>query len=340
MEIMENARRISFLIGNRRLKVTTQPGCIGKFNIFISFPQEFFLACALTNVFLIFMMSRILRFFWGWMVDLYRKIDTDQAFLLAAAIAFNAFVCIIPSILVFVALFGFFFASSAQALERTMAYLRETMPLWDETIIANITRVVHDRSVLGMVGFIGLFITTTRLFASARTVLHIVFESPKRPGILHGKILDMFMVIGVGSLFVLTLAVLWIASLIKGAGVQLTGIDLGRIGWIGHSIEAVIAFSFTVSVFFLVYRFGSHRTLRNRTALNASIIAGLMWEIAKYLFSFYIAHLGDFNATYGVLGTLVVSILWLYYSALVFIVAGEIGYINEKRRTETYCTNR
>ena len=108
---------------------------------------------------------------------------------------------------------------------------------------------------------------------------------------------------------------------------------------IGHSVEAIISFSFTVSAFFLVYRFGSHRKLHNRTALSASIVAGLMWETAKYVFGLYIAHLGNFNATYGALGTLIALILWFYYSAVVFIVAGEIGYIDEKRRTESSHTD-
>ncbi|MBI4530297.1 MAG: YihY/virulence factor BrkB family protein, partial [Candidatus Latescibacteria bacterium] len=272
-------------------------------------------------------------------VDLYEKIDEDQTFLLAQAVAFNAFVCVIPSFLVFIALFGFFFVSSRDALERTMTYLRETMPLWDEAIVANITRVVDDRKVIGVVGFIGLFITATRLFASARTVLDIVFESPKRPGILHGKIIDVFLMVGVGSLFLLTLGVFWVASLVRSVGVRLTGVDLGAVGWVDHSVEVLIAFFFAVSAFFIVYRFGSHRKLHNRTAFSVSILAGLLWEMAKYVFGLYIAHLGNFNATYGALGTFVGLILWLYYAAIVFIIAGEIGYIHEKRRAEAYHTD-
>lgn len=269
---------------------------------------------------------------WEWVADLYRKVDEDQTLLLAQAIAFSAFVCVIPGLVVLIALIGFFFASSEDALGRTMAYLKQSLPLWDQAIVSNMTTVVGNRRILGVVGFAGLFITATSLFASARTALDVVFESPKRPGILHGKMTDVLLMVAVGTAFILTVFVLWVASMVRAVGTRLTGVDIGAILWVGQGVEAIVSLALTISVFFIVYRFGSQRKLHIRTALSASLMAGVLWEIGKYTFGYYVTHLAHYDATYGALGTLVGGICWIYYSAVLFLVAGQIGYMNEQRR--------
>jgi membrane protein len=53
----------------------------------------------------------------------------------------------------------------------------------------------------------------------------------------------------------------------------------------------------------------------------------------KSAFSWYIANVANYRTTYGYLVSWVVLIFWIYYSALVFVLGGEVGQVYETYRT-------
>ena len=94
----------------------------------------------------------------------------------------------------------------------------------------------------------------------------------------------------------------------------------------------MVAYLFSVLMFFILFRFLPTRKPSTRTAfLSALLIAGL-WEMAKYLFRIYVNFINSFAAVYGSLGLLVVFIVWIYYSCLLFVLGGEIMWILSKER--------
>jgi membrane protein len=68
-----------------------------------------------------------------------------------------------------------------------------------------------------------------------------------------------------------------------------------------------------------------------------------MWELAKLLFDIYVKNYAHFERIYGSLGTPVVMLIWIYYSAFIILIGAEIGsnYEEVKRRlsTDLSCTS-
>jgi membrane protein len=74
-----------------------------------------------------------------------------------------------------------------------------------------------------------------------------------------------------------------------------------------------------------IYRFGPSRTApRWRWITWGSVIATILWIVASLLFSWYAAHFGTFNETYGSLGAAIGFMTWLWISAIVILLGAEI----------------
>ena len=177
----------------------------------------------------------------------------------------------------------------------------------------------------------------TRLFASVRTALTLVYDVPRRPtgqhfvlGFLSGKLRDAVMV-----LFTLALLV-GNATLTTGLRVLNTrGQDLIArwpglgllVGSIGRSVSEVVAFVFSAALFYVVYRHASPRRLPRRAALAGSLFTALLFEVAKRFYGWYLHNLAvaDRFSADANLGAVILFILWLYYTGVVFLLGAVVA---------------
>jgi membrane protein len=67
-------------------------------------------------------------------------------------------------------------------------------------------------------------------------------------------------------------------------------------------------------------------------ALVAAVFSALAWELLKGLFAVYVQHATGWERVYGTLVTPVIIVLWIYYSAMVFILGGEVAHVYELLR--------
>ena len=89
----------------------------------------------------------------------------------------------------------------------------------------------------------------------------------------------------------------------------------------------------SIWVLFLgVYRFLPARPIPWRTALIAASFASMSHELLKFGFGWYATELANYRTTYGNLITLAVLVFWIYYEAVVFILAGEVAQVWTMRR--------
>ena len=75
---------------------------------------------------------------------------------------------------------------------------------------------------------------------------------------------------------------------------------------------------------------------RFRLLTPGSVVAVAGWLLASWGFSFYVAHFGEYNKTYGAIGGAIVMLLWMWISAALLLAGAQINAVREdlaKRRS-------
>ena len=127
-----------------------------------------------------------------------------------------------------------------------------------------------------------------------------------------------------GLLTVLALAILFIFSILLRTFSAFNLQDYLPISqqWINMGID----FTLTVLLLWVLYTWLPNRSINFRAALSGAVIAAALWQVAKAAFSLYLSFgLERFGAIYGSLGSVIVLVLWVYFSSIILFLGAEFA---------------
>ncbi|MEO5509476.1 MAG: YihY/virulence factor BrkB family protein, partial [Longimicrobiales bacterium] len=176
---------------------------------------------------------------------------------------------------------------------------------------------------------------STRLIGTLRTALREIFDLQQDRPIIAGKIFDIKMVILAGSLLTLNVCVTLIITYLAARGQQVVqdnlGLHVANIGFWNTLLANAAAFVSIWAMFLLIYRYLPARRIQWRTAFISATFAAVLFEIMKRLFAWYAARPG-YGALYSSLAIAAILVIWVYYTAIAFILGGEVGQVWTLRR--------
>ncbi len=269
--------------------------------------------------------------------SVYRKAAADNIFFMAGAIAFNILVAFIPLVLATLGIAGTILRlQNADATETALRYIFESIPpVSDEFqawVRAIFSELLDQSTGLFTVGTLFLIWVSTRLVGTLRTALREIFDIQAGRGIIEGKLFDIKMVFAAGTLLALNVGLTFMLRLVTGFGFEFLGIRDGRPGINQVLYGWIVPFLSIWVMFLLIYRYLPPRKIHWSTAFVAATFTAVIFELMKQGFGWYVTAVADYASTYGTFATLIILILWIYYTAVVFIVGGEVGQVFAMRR--------
>jgi membrane protein len=273
--------------------------------------------------------------------------DENRIPFLASALTFDALLAAIPLFLLILAGLSWLVGKTGGDPLRITDFVERFFPPHNtmtgrdpfaavEVFLAKLVVAARDLSVFVVPAFLWF---STRLFASIRTALNEVYDVNVRPVRRHfvtayllGKVRDLGMV---GLTLVLVLA-----NAILSAGLAL--LQARGKGWspgfefffttIGRFAGEALAFLFLVTLFFAVYHFASIRRPGWQATVMAALFSAVLFEAAKRLFGLYIRNQLYQQVSVDVdVGAAILFVLWMYYSALVFLLGAVVAETWELR---------
>jgi membrane protein len=185
---------------------------------------------------------------------------------------------------------------------------------------------------------------STRLFAGIRTSLNEIYDVSARPGphrhfllsLLFSKLRDIGMVVATVVLFLSNTVLTTGLSLLETRGVARVPELAFFVSNLGRILGELLAFSFSVSLFYLTYAYASPRRLPWRTVLLASTFTAALFEVAKRLYGLYLANFASFEGPSGDanIGAAILLILWIHYTSVVFLLGGVVAETWELRKMQ------
>ena len=282
--------------------------------------------------------------FWWTLKDYLKRIwdnaGDDNIFFLAGAISFNFLLASVPFVLLLLSGLGYILNQSAvESTASLWAFIDQLLPPHapgTETPIHKlINDVINARGAVGLYGLIGFVWFSTRLFGTLRTVLGEVFDIEEGRSIIGGKLFDIKLTIFSTILFAAYTAINAYLKLATSRGiaiVQRFGLQPEVMGRLDYWFGIVVATLFIVLMFFALYKFIPNRRIRWQSAMIAALVTSVLFELAKNLFTAYVGKFNPGSLYTGTLYALAIVVAWVYYSAVIFILGGEVGRIYELRR--------
>lgn len=244
---------------------------------------------------------------------------------MAAAISFYAILSVIPLFLVFMSISGYILHSSKHALEAVIMLMWRTSPVALADGFKILSDLMEQKAVFGAIGILGLTWAASRIFSVVEDSMNIVWKVPKKRAFWHSKTITLILV-PVTVLFMLSsLAFTALYAMAKNIEIPLLGWKLSQAHWISQLLVIISPLILGMIMFYLTYRIIPNRKTSGKAAFIGAVCASVMWELAKYVFDIYIRHYGNFQKTYGSFATIVVTLIWIYYSAFILLIGAEIG---------------
>ncbi|MHB9037055.1 MAG: YihY/virulence factor BrkB family protein [Armatimonadota bacterium] len=256
------------------------------------------------------------------------RYSADNGTLMAAAISFFVFLSLIPLALLAVAAFAFFLGSTQQAEQRIVDLLgvKSVGPGVGKIV----RQVIQDRGAATGLGILVFMWSGSSLIVTLEMVMNHVWNVDERRSYLTRRLISFAVLLALmlllGVSFGMTAAITAIRShdLIPGL----------HLGWFWDLLTYLVPLAITIVTFTLFYKILPNTTVPWASAISGGVFVGLLWEVAKYAFSYYVANVSNYNQIYGSLGGVILLLFWINYSSIIVIYGAELASIRAERHPD------
>ena len=253
----------------------------------------------------------------------------DKAPRLGAALAYYTIFALAPTLVIIIGVVGLFYQGQHDVAESEVTKQVGSLvgEKGGEAVAEMVKSASHTGSgVIGTIlGIIMLLVGTTGLFGELQDALNTIWEVQPKPGrgiwgIIRDRFLSFTMVLGIAFLLLVSLAVSAALSALAGL--------FGEFGasYLGLAINAVVSLAVITGLFAMIYKFLPDVKIAWRDVWFGAIVTAVLFVVGKFLIGLYVGYSGIADA-YGAAGSLAVLLIWLYYSAQIFLFGAELTQV-------------
>jgi membrane protein len=266
----------------------------------------------------------------GFLAQLWREMDEDNVWNGAAALGFYLTLAVFPTMIFLMALVPYL--PVAHVDQAIMDLLHQVLPARTAEMFAGVVSEVASERRGGVLTFgiaAALWASSTGMYAVMQQ-MNIAYDVDERRGFIRARatalglsLLFVVLVIGAFSLVVLGGVIQdWIGRRLGVSDTLLNFFIVFR--WVVIVLALLVAIA-------LIYDRAPSRRRRFALLTRGTIIATASLLIASLAFRVYVTNFGNYSATYGSIGAVIVLMLWFYLAGLVMLVGAEIDSLAEAR---------
>lgn len=277
--------------------------------------------------------SHLLRESWAVIKETFSSWSEDNVLRMAAALAFYATFSVAPALLIGLAIAGAFVGRAtarSELIDKIQEFVSPEAASYIFMIMGSFWDEVTARS-LPIIGLAAGVVSATAVFAELQSSLNAIWKAhpKKRSGlltVLRERAIAFVFVVGIGLLL--------LASVVTG--MVLSAIDAFFSGLypiphqILYALHLLTTFGMVPALFALTYKLIPDTHVAWKDVWMGSIVASLLFFGGTYLFGMYL-RLSVLLSVYGAAGSLVILLLWVYYSAQVFFLGAELTKVWARR---------
>jgi membrane protein len=256
----------------------------------------------------------------------------DKAPRLGAALAYYTIFSIAPMLVIAIGIAGLVFGSAAAQGEVAKA-LQGTLGSQGaqaiQTMIANANKPSQG-IIATVVGIVILLIGASGVFGQLKDAMNTIWEVPEQKrgikGAVKNKVTAFGMVLSVGFLLLVSLVV---DTVLQALGDRVSASIPGG-GVLLQIVSLVVSFGVVTFLFAILFKEIPDANVKWGDVWVGALFTALLFTIGRFLLGIYLAR-GAVSSSFGAAGSLVVVLVWIYYSAQIMFFGAEFTQVYANR---------
>jgi membrane protein len=240
---------------------------------------------------------------------------------MAAALSYYTVFSLAPMLLVIITILGFFFGRDAieGRIYNQIKFFVGTEPAAQIQQLIKNAAISPGITVASVVGVIALVFSATGVFAEIQSSINTIWRlkaNPKKGGIIKlllTRLLSFSMVVSLGFILMVSLVV---NAAMDALVDRLTQIFPSITVYLAYAINIALTFITTSILFAIIFKVLPDARVKFKDIRAGAFTTALLFMIGRAAIGFYLGH-SKVSSTYGAAGSLVVILLWVYYSAII-----------------------
>jgi membrane protein len=258
--------------------------------------------------------------------------SNDKAPTLGAALAYYTAFSLAPLLLIAIGIASLIVGESS-ARSGILSELRQTLgPAMGDAVAALLDNAYETggNAAITAVGLITLLVGASGVFVQLQESLNAIWKADARPRtgnvvmhFLRNRLLSFTAVIGTGLLLLLSLIV---SSVLAALSDWLTSEN-----WLGspllwQALSMLVSFVFVTLMFGLIFKLLPDVPVAWRDVWLGAVLTAALFTLGQHLIGLYLGH-SSVASAYGAAGSVVVLLIWVYYSAQIVLFGGEFTHV-------------
>jgi membrane protein len=239
---------------------------------------------------------------------------------MSAALAYYTIFSLAPMLIVIISLCDIFYGRAAiegSVFEHIQQFIGKDAALQVQQIIRNAT-ISRDITWASVIGIAALIFAATGVFAEIQDSINFIWRLKAKPKkgwlkLVINRLLSFSMVVSLGFILLVSLVV---NSVMDVVGQQLVKLLPGIAVYVAYGINLLITFVTISLLFAIIFKVLPDARIEWRDVIIGSITTAVLFMLGKFGIGYYLGktHIGS---TYGAAGSVVIILLWVYYSATI-----------------------
>lgn len=262
----------------------------------------------------------------------------------AAAISFFFLLSIIPMMFIVISILGTFVQSPEEAEQFIVNFISNRVPessqrfildlVIQSNLINNVKGLLQNKGWVSAISIGSLLWTSSGAFAAVEDAMSTIFGVKARNYFIS-RLVEMGMVLIVGSIFLLSNMVNAILQMLKDSKANVFNVDFSDLPYVWDLITVVMPVSLTIIMFYLIYKILPRTDIFNRAALLGAAVAGILLELTIHGFAYYVQNFARYNVFYGSVAGVVITIFSIYLAAIILLIGAEVTEIANTKMENT-----
>ena len=261
--------------------------------------------------------------------DSVRAWQRDYAASMGAALSYYTIFSIAPLLVIVIAIAGLAFgekAASGAIFEQMRGMVGDSGATAIQGLVASASRPATS-IFAAVTGLVTLVLGATTVLGELQTALDRIWRAPppQQKGwwqLLRSRVLSFSMILVIGFLLLVSLV---LSAAIVAIG-DWWGPWFGRMRWLLEALNFVVSFIVVTALFAMIYKVLPRVRIAWRDVWIGAAVTALLFTAGKFLIGLYIGKSGV-SSGFGAAGSVVVLLVWVYYSAQIFLLGAEFTAI-------------